>query len=168
MSAFLNEFPGFPSFVKGGIIHDEQGARLKLLEQLFFEVVIEYEGIEVPLKKQWGEESFSLGCGRDEVGSRSASSVTLPKNLASLEGPCPRALGRTLKPGFIKINSATGAMPHKALPQVCQVFDSAGEISFTITRLFFFRVALIRLRACRMELVLTLKWATRSRWRASG
>ena len=50
MSAFLNEFPGFPRFVKGGIIHDEQGARLKLLEQLFFEVVIEYDGIEVPLK----------------------------------------------------------------------------------------------------------------------
>ena len=60
--------------MKGGIVHDEQGARLKLLEQLFFEVVIEYEGIEVPLKKQWGEESFSLGCGRDEVGSRSAAS----------------------------------------------------------------------------------------------
>ena len=97
MSAFLNEFPGFLSFVKGGIVHDEQGAKLKLLEQLFFEVVIEYKGIEVPLKKQWGEESFSLGCSRDEVGSRSASSVTLPKNLASLEGPCPRAVGRTLK-----------------------------------------------------------------------
>ena len=86
MSAFLNEFPGFPSFVKGGIVHDEQGARLKLLEQLFFEVVIEYEGIEVPLKKQWGEESFSFGCGRDKdfstrsgmIGCWSSSSIESP------------------------------------------------------------------------------------------
>ena len=60
VSAFLNELPGFLSFVKGGIVHDEQGARLKLLEQLFLEVVIEYEGIEVPLKSSGAKSLFPL------------------------------------------------------------------------------------------------------------
>ena len=38
VSAFLKDPPGFLSFVKGGIVHDDQGAGLKILQELFLEV----------------------------------------------------------------------------------------------------------------------------------
>ena len=167
VSAFLKDPPDFLSFVKGGIVHDDQGAGLKLLQELFLEVVVKNGGVQAPLKKEWGEEPLSLGGGRDEVRPRPASPAALPKDLAALGGPCVRAVGGALEPGLIKIDRAAGAPP-QALSQVRQVLDPACRISFEVTGLFFFRVAPIRLRACRMELVLTLKWAARSRWRASG
>ena len=167
VSAFLKDPPGFLSFVKGGIVHDDQGAGLKLLQELFLEVVVKNGGVQAPLKKEWGEEPLSLGGGRDEVGPRPASPAALPKDLAALGGPCVRAVGGALEPGLIKMDRAAGALP-QALSQVRQVLDPACGISFEVTGLFFFRDAPIRLRACRMELALTLKWAARSRWRASG
>ena len=54
VSAFLKDPPGFLSFVKGGIVHDDQGAGLKLLQELFLEVVVKNGGVQAPLKKEWG------------------------------------------------------------------------------------------------------------------
>ena len=51
VSAFLKDRPGFLSFVKGGIVHDDQGAGLKLLQELFLEVVVKNGGVQAPLKK---------------------------------------------------------------------------------------------------------------------
>ncbi len=104
--------------------------------------------LRFPSKSSGAKSLFPLAVAAMRLVLGRLLPLRSPKTLRPLGGPCPRAVGRTLKPGFIKINSATGAMPHQALPQVCQVFDSAGEISFAITRLFFFRVAPIRLRAC--------------------
>jgi len=47
--------------VKGGIVPDDQGAGLKLLQELFLEVLVKNGGVQVPLKKEWGEEPLSLG-----------------------------------------------------------------------------------------------------------
>ena len=94
VSAFLKDPPGFLSFVKGGIVHDDQGAGLKLLQELFLEVLVKNGGVQAPLKKEWGEEPFSLGGGRDEVGSRSASPAALPQDLAALGGPMRKGGGR--------------------------------------------------------------------------
>ncbi len=137
VSAFLKDPPGFLSFVKGGIVHDDQGAGLKLLQELFLEVVVKNGGVQAPLKKEWGEEPLSLGGGRDEVGPRPASPAALPKDLAALGGPCVRAVGGALEPGLIKIDRAAGAPP-QALSQVRQVLDPACGISFEVTGLFFF------------------------------
>jgi len=103
VSTFLKDPPGFLSFVKGGIVHDDQGAGLKLLQQLFLEVVVKNGGVQAPLKKEWGEEPLSLGGGRDEVRPRPASPAALPKDL-SAGGPCVRAAGGALEPGLIKYN----------------------------------------------------------------
>ena len=35
VSAFLKDLPGFLSFVKAGIVHDDQGAGLQFLKELF-------------------------------------------------------------------------------------------------------------------------------------
>ncbi len=167
VSAFLKDPPGFLSFVKGGIVHDDQGAGLKLLQELFLEVLVKNGGVQAPLKKEWGEEPLSLGGGRDEVGPRPASPAALPKDLAAPGGPCVRAVGGPLEPGLIKVDRAAGTLL-QALSQVREVLDPACGFPFAVAGLFFFRVAPIRPRACRMEPTLTLKWAARSRWRASG
>ena len=59
--ACLDEFPSFPGFVEGGVVHDDQRSGLKLLQGLFLEVVLENGIVPAPLKKEWGEEPLSLG-----------------------------------------------------------------------------------------------------------
>ena len=50
--ASLDEFPSFPGFVEGGVVHDDQRSGLKLLQELFLEVVVENGGVQAPLKKE--------------------------------------------------------------------------------------------------------------------
>ena len=165
--ASLDEFPSFPGFVEGGVVHDDQGAGLEFPQELFLEVLVKDGGVQAPLKKERGEEPCPLGGGRDEVGPRPASPAALPKDLAAPGGPCVRAVGGPLEPGLIKVDRAAGTLL-QALSQVREVLDPACGFPFAVAGLFFFRVAPIRPRACRMEPTLTLKWAARSRWRASG
>ena len=93
VSAFLKDPPGFLSFVKGGIVHDDQGAGLKLLQELFLEVVVKNGGVQAPLKKEWGEEPLSLGGSRDEVGPRPASPCA-PQRPCGPWGPMCKGGGR--------------------------------------------------------------------------
>ena len=53
VSAFLNDLPGFLSFVKAGIVHDDQGAGLQFLKELFLDVLVKNGGVQVPLKQEW-------------------------------------------------------------------------------------------------------------------
>ena len=73
VSAFLKDPPGFLSFVKGGIVPDDQGAGLKLLQKLFLEVLVKNGGVQAPLKKEWGEEPLSLGARTRSHQDRSCS-----------------------------------------------------------------------------------------------
>ena len=106
--ASLDEFPSFPGFVEGGVVHDDQRSGLKLLQELFLEVVVENVVVQAPLKKEWGEEPLSLDGGRDEIGPRPAFPATLPKDLAALGGPSVRVVGGALKPGLVKVDRAVG------------------------------------------------------------
>jgi hypothetical protein len=60
VSAFLKDPPGFLSFVKGGIVHDDQGAGLKLLQELFLEVVVKTEESRLPSKRSGAKSLFPL------------------------------------------------------------------------------------------------------------
>ena len=60
VSAFLKDPPSFSGFVKGGIVHDDQGAGLKLLQELFLEVVVKNGGVQVPSKRSGAKSLFPL------------------------------------------------------------------------------------------------------------
>ena len=135
--ACLDEFPSFPGFVEGGVVHDDQRSGLKLLQGLFLEVVLENGIVPAPLKKEWGEEPLSLDGGRDEIGPRPAFPATLPKDLAALGGLSVRAVGGALKPGLVKVDRAAGT-ELQALSQARQVPDPACGIPFAVAGLFFF------------------------------
>ena len=74
--ASLNEFPSFPGFVEGGVVHDDQRSGLKLLQGLFLEVVLE-NGI-VPAQTLFRSFSVLLTIIKSAPASANAIEQALP------------------------------------------------------------------------------------------